>query len=209
MTEKIIKIFDRTIGVRLSWFILIFLILLCTFLGYEYFKGKLEEHITALYGGLLASMIAVIIQLIMQWNEHREIEKFKKMGILKILPNRDGKTDYYYKILANSTKKIDFLGSTSYSFLRDFGSENSQAGEKASALIRALDRGVIVRVLVSKKDDLEQNKHSKFDQASLLLEKLHNRNPDKFNYRYLNEKPSHTLVTSDVDLCQKLTHLMR
>ncbi|HEY8097594.1 MAG TPA: hypothetical protein VIE65_16115, partial [Methylobacter sp.] len=78
--ERATRIYDRIIGVRLSWIILSLLVVLCTYFGREYFYGKLEEHTTALYGGLLASLIAVIIQMGMEWNEHREIEKFKKMG---------------------------------------------------------------------------------------------------------------------------------
>ncbi|OQW74472.1 MAG: hypothetical protein BVN35_10345 [Proteobacteria bacterium ST_bin11] len=195
--RKVSTIYDRFIGVRLSWIILVILIAICLYFGTEYYKGKLEEHSTALYGGLLTSLIAVVIQMLMEWNEHREIEKFKKMGILKILPNHDGKQDYYFKILSSANKNIDFMGSTSASFLRDFVSNDKQSGEKASALIRAIERGVKIRILIARRDDLDITKHAKFNEAKEKLEKLQTDYPTCFNYFYLSQKPSHTLVTAD------------
>lgn len=195
--KRATRIYDRVIGVRLSLIILITLTLACAYFGKKYFDGELEQHSTALYGGLLTSLIAVIIQMLMEWNEHREIEKFKKMGILKILPNRDGKQDYYFYILSNSQKQIDFMGSTSASFMRDFGNLDKQSGEKASALARALERGVFIRILISRKDHLEETKHSKFDEAKEKLEAFQKNYPSNFKYYYLSQKPSHTLVTAD------------
>lgn len=143
--NPITTIYNRFIGVRLSWIILIFLTILIIYFGIEYYNGKIENHTTALYGGLITSLIAVIIQMLMEWNEHREIETFKKMGILKVLPNRDGKQDYYYRLIVTSQNAIDFMGLTSASFLRDFGNEDEHSGEKASALVRAIKRGVNIR----------------------------------------------------------------
>lgn len=197
--QKKLSIYDQWIGVRLSKIILIGLIISSLIFGYLYFAGDLNDRWTALYGGLITSLIAVVIQFLMGWNEHREMENFKKMGILKVLPNRDGKEGYYYQILKSATKKIDFLGSTSYSFLRDFGNQNIDAGEKASALTRALKRGVTVRILVIQKEHLRQEKHQKFEEAKVMLSRLKNQYPNLFNYLYLSEEPSHTLVTADTE----------
>lgn len=195
--NPITTIYNRFIGVRLSWIILIFLTILIIYFGIEYYNGKIENHTTALYGGLITSLIAVIIQMLMEWNEHREIETFKKMGILKVLPNRDGKQDYYYRLIVTSQNAIDFMGLTSASFLRDFGNEDEHSGEKASALVRAIKRGVNIRFLISKKEHLDPSKHQKFDEAKLHLESLSKKYPNKFSYFYLSHKPSHTLVTAD------------
>lgn len=190
-------IYDQYIGVRLSKIILIVLIIASFIFGYLYFYGNMGDRLTALSGGLITSLVAVVIQFLMAWNEHREIEIFKKMGIRKILPNRDGKEGYYYEILKSATHKIDFLGSTAYTFLQDFGNLDINSGEKSSALTRALERGVVVRIMVIKKDRLHPNKHRKFEDAKIILDKLKIKYPSNFNYLHLNEEPSHTIVTAD------------
>jgi len=190
-------IYDRYIGVRLSKIIVVALIITSILFGYLYFYGDIGDRLTALSGGLVTSLIAVFIQFLMTINEHREIEIFKKMGIRKILPNRDGKEGYYFEILKSATHKIDFLGSTAYTFLQDFGNLDTNSGEKASALTRALERGVMVRILVIKKDHLHPDKHRKFIEAKIMLDKLKTKYPNHFNYLYLDEEPSHTIVTAD------------
>lgn len=195
--QKKLSIYDRWIAIRLSKIILIGLIIASLICGYLYIAGDLNDKWTALYGGLITSLIAVVIQLWMASNEHREMENFKKMGILKILPNRDGKKDYYYDLLKSATKSIDFLGSTAHSFLRDFGNQNLDAGEESSALIRALKRNVKVRILVVQKDHLEEEKHTKFEEAKVKLDQFIKQYPDLFSYFYLSHKLSHTLVAAD------------
>lgn len=192
-----LSIYDQWIGIRLSKIILSGLIIASLIFGYLYFSGNLNDKSTALYGGLIASLIAVVIQFLMGWNEHRENENFKKMGILKVLPNRDGKEEYYYRLLNSATDKIDFLGSTAHSFLHDFGNQNLDAGKKASALARALENKVKVTILVVQKDHLEPKKHTKFEETKVKLDHLKNQYPDYFSYSYLSHKLSHTLVAAD------------
>jgi len=72
--SKVSTIYDKIIGVRLSCIILSLLIISIIYFGIEYYNGKLENHSTALYGGLIASLIAVTVQI--SWNG-MSIEKSK------------------------------------------------------------------------------------------------------------------------------------
>lgn len=197
MNKKVENIYDRLISSRLSVVILVILMIALVIFGYFFYKGSLDSKLTALYGGLVTSLVAVVIQFLMGWNEHREIENFKKMGILKVLPNRDGKQEYYYKIIQSATKRIDFLGSTANTFLKDFGNTNPEAGEKVSALTRAMKKGVKVRFLLLQKEHLGEEKQYKFNESQKMLSSIEKLFPDNFKYYYLSEIPSYTLVTAD------------
>ena len=133
--------------------------------------------------------------MLMEWNEHREIEKFKKMGIYRILPNRDGKQEYHYQVLKSATKNIDFMGATAHSFLHDFANSVA-AGEKASALTKALENKVTVRILVTSKDLLVTEKHTKFEAAKIILDRL-NKDYTNFHFGYSDQVPFYTLVRAD------------
>jgi hypothetical protein len=197
MKRKVKSIYSKYVSYRLSWIVLIGLIVILGVCGYLYSQGNLNEKWLALIGGLISSLIAVGIQFLMGWNEHREIESFKEMGLLKVLPNRDGKETYYYELLKNAKKRLDFLGNTSYSFLDDFGGTNIEAGEKVSAILRAMERGVNVRIMVIDRDNLDPSKHQKFDAAEIKLKALSDIKPNQFKYTYIDQTPSYTLVTVD------------
>lgn len=195
--QKDLSIYSQWVRINLSKIIVAVLLIALFGSGYFYFAGSQSDKLAALSGGLLTSLLAVFIQFLMGWKEHRENDTYKKIGIIKILPNHDGKKDYYYELLKSSTNSIDFLGSTAHSFLRDFGKKDLEAGEKSSALVRAMKKNVKVRILVVQKEHLEQEKHHKFNDAKAMLEDLKKHYPDFFSYSYLSHKLSHTLVTAD------------
>ena len=187
------NIFTKGIYIYLYKIILSLLIAVIVFFIYLYFK-EVDPKIYALYGGLIAGLIVAVIQLLIKWSEHSEIEKIKKLKIKKILPHRDDEK-LYGDIIKQSEKKIWVLGNTAIRFLQDFADENRK---DKRALLDALARNVKVKLLLpdprwlATDDDKDKAKMSSRKIAELLI-----KYSNLFECRYYDHAPFHNLVMAD------------
>jgi hypothetical protein len=194
------KIYDKHIGINLSWYVFGILSITLLVLSYLYKTGNLDDKFSALIGGLIASMIAVVIQFLLAWNEHREVERLKGMGFLNVLPNRESRKKYYKLLLERANDKIDFLGNTASTFLEDFAYNKVGANEQDRLLLTLLNKRISVRILISPENLIPTQKKEKYNLAKERLDELERDYPDYFKYCCLTEKPTQTFVRVD-DAC--------
>jgi len=148
--------------------------------------------IAALFGGAATGLFVAFLQYMIQLNEHRDIERFKKLGIREVLAHREGK-EYYAKLIEGSRARVWVLGNTANRFLEDFAHVHR---EDSRALLDALARGVRVRILLPLPHYL-----SEADQARSAVSlkrmrelSLESRN---FEFKFYDHQPAHSLVVVD------------
>lgn len=185
----------RAISIRLSYVILALLILALGIMSALYYKGDLNNHTIVLFGGLIASLVAVLIQFLMGWNEHREIEIFKALGIRSMLPNRRG-IDDYRQLLRSATHQVDVLGVTANRFMNDFADPDS--GDKVLLDNLRQNQELRVRLLLPGKEFLfSQDDRDVFDSVQRKLSVLAHGFAGRFEYKYFPHQPVHSMVRVD------------
>lgn len=80
-----------------------------------YFYSKPDSKVTPLLGGIATGMLVAVLQLLLMWTEHNQIENIMKLGIKNILPYRDDK-NFYENVIKGTKKEIRVLGSTASRF---------------------------------------------------------------------------------------------
>lgn len=188
------KFFNKKLKIGLAKIVLTILVMATLILGYFFFKGSLDSKWTVLYGGLVTGLIVAIIQMLMDWYEHQQIEAFKALSIRRIIPHRDDEA-YYRNLIKNSKKKIDVLGVSANRFMADFADDSVGRTEKM-VLIEALQRKVNVRILVPEKQYLEEKDQAAYDQAKKYFIKVRGQFRN-FEYAYFSHIPAHSIVTVD------------
>lgn len=195
MLKKSQVIYDQIVSTRLSYMVVFLLIAALMVMSYRYYEGDLNNHTIVLYGGLIASLVAVLIQFLMGWNEHREIEILKTLGIRNILTNRKG-VDHYRQLLKSATHQIDVLGVTANRFLNDFADPASE--DKVLLDNLRQNQELRVRLLLPEKEFLfDPDDKAVFESVQRKLTALAGQFPDRFNYRYFLHHPVHSLVRVD------------
>ena len=159
------------------------------------FFQDISEKMAALLGGVIASFIAVLMQFLLEWNEHREIERLKALQIRKILKNRMDRP-HYEELIKNAKKEIFIMGVTANRFLRDFA---DLADTGNTALISALKNSdeLKIRVLVAAKNQLEAGQAPNWDFSNPKLEVLKTTYPGRFLYAYYDHIPTHSIMRID------------
>lgn len=193
--NKPLAIYDRFIGVRLASIVFFTLLFLIIIFGIFYYTGNLESPSTLLFGGLLASFIAVLVQFLMNWNEHRENEKIKSLAIRKILPNRMDK-EYYESLVRGASKRVDVLGVTATRFLTDFLDENSN---QHNALIAALATHSHLRARILIADPAYLETEIDIGNANVVKAKIRQltQQHSRLKFKYYSHIPTHNIVCVD------------
>lgn len=188
--------FKKQCNVYLFKIIIVFAFLATVVFLVIYLSSKPDSKWTPLLGGMTTGLLIALLQLLLMWTEHSEIEKIKKLGIKKILPYRDDK-DFYETIINNAREEIRVLGSTAFRFLKDFADENR---EDKKALLDALNREVCVKFLLPKPECLWNDEDiSKGKSSLVLIQKLKEKYGDLVECRYYSHNPFHNLLLSDND----------
>jgi len=198
------ELFGEEIKFRLGYLILFLLFILECILLYLYFSEKLSSTYTVLIGGISASLIVAIIQLVISAIEYKRIErlnkeiiKFKKLGVLRILENRDDEAHYREKIQSTNCKLIVY-GHTSRRLIEDFADINSQRSEK-KVLLEAMNRGVVVKILIASNENnnISETEKLKFEHTRNAMSSIKEKYKDNFFVKYYNHKPMHSIFSFD------------
>lgn len=191
-------------NIKVAWGYIIFVILLVseTVLLYFYLFKDLDEKYAALIGGIAASLIVAIVQFIIAWAEYQkikdlnlEIVKFKELGVIRILENRDNEEHYREKI-QNTKNELIVLGHTSRRLIEDFADLDSDRNEK-KVLLDALKRGVKVKILIANKNNLSEIERTKFDNTKNEMIEIKKLYPDNFFVAYYDHEPTHSIFSFD------------
>ena len=190
------EIFKKLLNIYLYKIIVVVVsVVICVFLVI-YLNSKASSPFTPLLGGLTTGLIVALLQLLLMWTEHNEMEKTKKLGIKEILPHRDDK-NFYRKVIERTKKEICVLGSTASRFMKDFADESR---EDKKALIDALNRSVHVKFLLPEPIFLwnEEDK-TKADTSLKSIKGLKTKYGNLVECRHYSHHPFHNLLLADKD----------
>lgn len=138
-----------------------------------------------------------VVLLIDKWIDRKEIRFLSgRDHIENVIEGREN--EKYYEDLINSSKRhLDFLGRTGRRLLEDFADVDSQNSSKRS-LLRALDRGVVVRFLVAKQERLDEHSARDVSVVEGIFGKVKNDYPRfKLEVKHYDFDPSFSYFRSD------------
>jgi hypothetical protein len=188
------KNFDKKFVIRWSTVILTVYLLICLSLFYFTFIGETSEEIENIIGGAFVTMIAVMIQFLASWEDHRNSEFLKKNGVINFLDRRDDKI-YYRGLVDSADEYINMMFYTARRFVDDFCS----TVDGDNSLILALSRGVEVKLLVASETQIDKSEIADLEKTIEKLRSL----KQKYNYpisvRKYNNQPAHNIFSTEVD----------
>ncbi len=151
----------------------------------------------AIIGSIGAGLFVAIIQLFIDWDDQREIHKLKELHLKRIMLDRDQR-DEYAEFIKSAQRHLDVMGVSASRFFSHFADLSRGARDESKVLLTALDKGVIVRILLPSKEYLEESKYVAFDQVKALLPQIRNRIPNaKITIKYFSHVPTHSIFRVD------------
>ncbi|OBP13776.1 hypothetical protein A5320_17850 [Rheinheimera sp. SA_1] len=187
--------FKRKISFRMSTIISAIYLILCVFLAYQLFYGETTSKVENLIGGAFVTMLAVTIQHLVNIEDQRNNEFLKKHRIINILERRDDK-EYYKKIVSNSNNSIDMMFYTGRRFVDDFCHHT----EGDNYLVKALTRGVKVRMLLACENNVEDSERGDLNKTIEKLNKTKSIYNELLEIRQYSTKPSHNIFATEQDI---------
>jgi hypothetical protein len=199
------SMYQRKLHISLPWAIaIIFLFLVFVFIAISI--SMTEKKILEPEGpgfvfisGLVPGLAVALIQFLLSWTEFKQISRFSAMKIKGVLSSRDEEA-YYCNLINSAQTRIEVFGVTAQRFVRDFADDTSSKPER-KVLLKALDRDVVVRILVAEKKYLSQaDADYKFPVAQRAFLDLVSRYPALFEVRYFSHTPIASIVSIDEDV---------
>ena len=189
------KIFEKSFRITASAIIIIVLSLATIFLVVIYWKTE-NNPWSSILGSLIAGLIVAIIQFLIAWQDYKENEKLKKLKLIEILYNRNERS-WYANYIAEANNQIDVMGVTAVRLFDHFASTDNNAPETDKVLIRVLEKGIVVRVLLPDEDHLPNNEKK---QDANKVRKKHQDLVKQFpnlEMRYFKHIPAHSIFRVD------------
>ena len=186
------KIFSTVWLVRKAPVILILMMIALCIALFFFWNGEKTDKITVLLAGVSTGLFLVIIQFIFSWDEYRERDRLRLLGLRKVLENKKDR-EYYGELIANAKRTIDLMGKTGNHFLEDFANEGG-TDKEAKVLLEVLARGVKVRFLLSEATNGQRN-----EDTVRMITKLSEKYSD-FSCRYFESPGCHSIFVADDDV---------
>lgn len=186
------KIFSTVWLVKKANVILYGMIALLFITFFFYFDGAPNDKITMILGGVTTGLFLVIIQFMFSWDEYKERDKLRLLGLKKVLEHKNDKV-YYGALISGAERRIDLMGKTGHHFMEDFANEGGSYKE-AKVFLEALGRGVKVRFLLPASARNENNSGT-ISYIETLIKKYKN-----FSCRYFNHAECHSIFVADNDV---------
>lgn len=146
--------------------------------------------------GLLTGFIVSVFQVFLSVRELNKLDKYDAMGIVAILSTRDD-PNYYRALIEHAEDEIKILGVTCKRFLDDFANCEANAPSKNKVLLKALDNGLRVKILIADHRFLIEEDKPKAAAAGKQLAQLAAKYQDQFQYVAYEHEPTHSIVVID------------
>ena len=193
------KIFEKSFKISASFIILIVLAILAGVSILFVIKTN-NPIVLSIFGSLVAGLIVAIIQFTISLQDHKRTENYRKLGLISILYNRDDRR-FYEDIIDKACCEICVMGVTAIRFFKDFADCDTSAPENAKVLLKKLEQGINVKILLPNIDFLEEEKKNDFSVVKQHILNLKTRLPEsKLEIRYFEHTPSHSIFIVD-DIC--------
>jgi hypothetical protein len=195
-------IFNKnTNNLPMRWIILglfaltIFLLIMYLFYWSTSATKNFDSNLLSIFGGLTAGFIIAFTQFLLSWYEHKNYDKFKKLGVIDILSNKYNE-QAYSEIIDNTKEKLWVMGNTALDFLNHFADQETSVDAKR-VLLKILHQGVDVKILIAQKrhhhkESVQQN----HDMALPKLELLKQQYPN-FKFEFYDHIPTHSIFIFD------------
>jgi hypothetical protein len=183
--------FKRILRIHL-YKIIIGLLGLFTVIAGVLFDMSSNEKVGSLLAGLATGLFVALIQYLLNWNEHADIEAVKQLGIVKVLPHRDDK-EYYGNVISNARRQVWVQGNTGSRFLKDFAHVSRADSQE---LLSALARGIEVRFLLPLPSHLTGEDIANAESVRARLSALRKQYAN-LSFRYFDHRPMYSLVRVD------------
>lgn len=186
------RIFDTIWLVSKAKIILYIMIVALTIALYFFWDGPQGSKVTTLLGGISTGLALVIIQFMFSWDDYKERDKFRLLGLKNVLEHKKDRP-YYGRLIIDAKKRIDLMGKSGRHFLEDFANIDG-AHKEAKFLLEALGRGVKVRFLLPHTANSTTNIDT-IKQLDELSKKYNN-----FTYHLFDHEECHSIFVSDDDV---------
>lgn len=197
------SLYSRKLSISMPWAIVIVAILLLLVFG-AISVLMTDKSILAKEGplwvfasGVVSGLVVTLAQFCLSWADAKAIDRFRQMGVENVLTTRDEEA-YYGKLIKTARSQVDVLGSTATRLMQDFADPNSPKVEKR-ALIEALERGVLVRILVVDPARLDASDQYKYPLNRKRFGDIAGLYPN-FEVRYFDATPIASFVRADHEL---------
>jgi hypothetical protein len=185
------NIYQRVITFPL--YIAIILVLSIAALVTGYLSFNVSTQWGVIFGGVCTGLIVAVIQMLIQAQEHNDLEKLRRLGIREVLAHRDGK-NYYQSLIEQSDKRVWVLGVTAYRFLEDFAHKSRGDSQALINTIRL--KHIDVRILLPKSQYLGEEDKSRAANANQRIDEL-KAELSHFHVKYFDHIPIHSIVCAD------------
>ncbi|QTE36118.1 hypothetical protein J3L18_23740 [Mucilaginibacter gossypii] len=189
------SIHNNYFKLNLSKFIGIILIAITLCLFGIFFKIT-NPQISSLISGLATGFALATVQFFFSWYEYAKIDKYERLKIRDIRPDRDNR-ELYESLIINSKKEIIVLGSTATRLINDFADSNSSQ-PRNKVLLSALSKGVVVKILLPDQIFLHTNQQAQFSIIKTKFEAIAGQYPN-FQFKYFQHEPYHSIFLADDD----------
>ena len=152
------------------------------------------EKISAFLGGMSGGLIGVTISFLFSMYEYANIDRYRALGVLNILPNRRD-TSYYADIVRKAKEIVQVMGTSCIRFIDDFADPKSDG----HVLIDALRKynNLTLTLLVPTEENMDENSKSNFKTGEEKLKLLQEEFPKRVFIKRYNFEPRHSLVRVD------------
>jgi hypothetical protein len=174
--------------------VIAFVLLFATILSLLLYFNTTDPRLSSLISGLASGFVLATIQFFFSWYDYVKIDKYQKMQIKDIRPDRDNRS-LYESLIKGSKHEILILGATASRLVNDFADSNSN-NDQNKVLLTALSKGVSVKVLLPELDFLEAQQQPKFALTKARFEEIQKQYP-KFVFKYFSHPPYHSMFLVD------------
>ncbi|PFG11399.1 hypothetical protein [Marinobacter sp. LV10MA510-1] len=185
-----------TYKVLFSVFFLLFIAFVVSYIIFDpNSESSVDIKVATLLGGGCVGFGVATLQLFITIVEQKKISFYESLKIHDVFSDRDDK-NIYRDLIEGSFQVIDVMGNTCSRLVEDFA--QFEVGS-SNALIRALERSVRVRLLISNPDSLinDGDKAAIETKTLIAAKKLKTTFPHLFELRLLAGKASHNIMLCD------------
>ena len=179
------------------WFVVLAAILValsCVLLGL--FTTK-NDTVIALLGGLAGGLVVYTISFVTDIGQLRQLDRFRKMGIKKILSTRHNVL-YYGEVIGQAKFEVMVMGTSCHRFITDF--LDRKADDKALVdLLRQFPK-LQVRILVPSDDFMDEDSRTKLGLVLPKLEHLQGEFGNRVKLKRFKDSARLSMVVVDDEL---------
>lgn len=163
---------------------------------YERIEPTNSKGLT-LIGGIFTGLVVYLATFLTILRPFRELDRFRRMGIKALLPNRHDQA-YYRELVVTSRLRVNVMGASCSRFVRDFLDLNSDD----KVLIDALTRNshLKVRLLIPTDTFMSEDERGSTSRTLAQIAAVRERFGGRVQLRRFNDKARHSFVIVDNDL---------